>query len=556
MTEYRIDARLFKDMIISAANYLELNKKLLNDLNVFPVPDGDTGTNMSLTMLSAAKHVNACNSERVGKLIDELSTGALKGARGNSGVILSQLFRGFALSVKQNEESLTTEQFAGAIKAGVDAAYKAVMRPKEGTILTVAKAMSEEAANQIKTGSNLLMLIDHVIEAGEEMLKRTPDMLPVLKEAGVVDAGGAGLIAVYKGFKMAIDGEEVEAALDLSLPEPKAAASASSKNDISTADIEFGYCTEFFINNFEKGVTQVSIDKLRDKLAEIGDSLVVVGSTDLVKIHVHTNVPGKALQYALRLGQLSNIKIENMREQHSALADGVAADAPAAAADKTAYKPVAMVAVAAGEGLKNIFLDFNVDVIVEGGQSMNPSIEDIRAAIEKAPSENVIVFPNNKNIILAAQQAQDLTDKKVVVIPSKSFPQGLAAVLAFDAEASFADNGENMTEAVQTVKSGEITHAVRDTHVNGFTINEGDILGLFDGDISVCGTDINKVLLDLVAKMADPDENTIITLYYGEDVSEVEAARTEKMIAEAFGKFDVEIYPGNQSIYNYIVAVE
>ena len=555
MTEYKIDAQLFKHMVISAANYLEQNKKLLNDLNVFPVPDGDTGTNMSLTMISAAKHVNACDSDKVGILVDELSTGALKGARGNSSVILSQLFRGFALAINKNETYLSAKLFAETITAGVNAAYKAVMKPKEGTILTVAKAMSVEAENQIRQGSNLLALIDHVIEAGEAMLKRTPEMLPVLKEAGVVDAGGAGLIAVYKGFKMAIDGEEITTELDLSIPKVNKTAAASAMNDISTADIEFGYCTEFFITELEKGVTQESIDKLRDKLAEIGDSLVVVGSTDLVKIHVHTNVPGKALQYALRLGQLSNIKIENMREQHSSLADGVSSDVSEVETYENT-KPIAMVAVAAGEGLKNIFLDFNVDVIVEGGQSMNPSIEDIRSAIAKAPSKNVIIFPNNKNIILAAQQAKELIDKNVIVIPSKSFPQGLSAVLAFDAEASFEDNEEAMTEAVNHVITGEITHAVRDTHVNGFDIKEGDMLGLIDGDIAICGNDEKQALNDLIEKMTKIGDSAIITIYYGEDVSQEDALEVEQMISAKFTDFDVEVYSGAQSIYNYIVAVE
>ncbi len=552
MTEYRIDARLFKDMILTAANYLELNKKLLNDLNVFPVPDGDTGTNMSLTMLSAARQINACDTDKVGRIVEALSTGALRGARGNSGVILSQLFRGYALSVDKNAVSLSTGDFANAIRMGVEAAYKAVMKPKEGTILTVAKAMADEAGKQSAGGANLLMLIDHVIEAGEAMLKRTPEMLPVLKEAGVVDAGGAGLLAIYKGFKMAIDGEEVTSTLDLSMPAESRPKAASSMDNISTADIEFGYCTEFFIKDFEKGITQVSIDKLRDKLADIGDSLVVVGDPDLVKVHVHTNVPGKALQYALRLGQLSSIKIENMREQHTSLT-GLAEDEPEEALPE---KDVAMVAVAAGDGLKDIFLDFSVDVIVEGGQSMNPSIEDIGDAIKKAPSKNVVVFPNNKNIILAAQQAAQLTDKNVIVIPSKSFPQGLSAVLAFDPDSSLDDNEKAMREAVGTVRSGEITHAVRDTHVNGLDIKEGDILGLFDGDIAVCEKDMTSALVDLVSKMAGTDEDGVIAVYYGEDVTDDDAKKAEKLLTEAFDSFDIELYNGGQSVYNYIVSVE
>ena len=550
MAEFTIDAQLFKEMVVTAANYLEHNKQLLNDLNVFPVPDGDTGTNMTMTIVSAAKQVNACTSPCVGAMMHELSGGALKGARGNSGVILSQLFRGFAQSADKTMTVLTAEGFAKAIRMGVDAAYKAVMKPKEGTILTVAKAMAVRAEQLTAKNVDIFHLIDGVIEAADEMLKKTPDMLPVLKEAGVVDAGGAGLLAIYKGFKMALDGEEVPSQLDLSVPEEEKRLAASAMSDISTADIEFGYCTEFFIMKDQEDISQEAVDKLRDKLLGIGDSLVVVGTEELVKVHVHTNVPGRALQYALRLGQLSKIKIENMREQHTALIE------EAAPAPKKEQKELAMVAVAAGAGLENILKEFGVDEMVEGGQSMNPSIEDIRAAIEAAPSENVIIFPNNKNIILAAEQAGALTEKNIAVIPTRSFPQGLDAVLAFNPTISLEENAEEMKEAMLAVKTGEITHAVRDTHVNGFDIHEGDILGLADGDIAVCCADMKDAILQLVEHMVDPDESSVIALYYGKEVSAEEAEAVTEKLQDIYEDCDVELHEGGQDVYQYIISVE
>ena len=551
MSEFTIDAQLFKEMVVTAANNLEHNKQLLNDLNVFPVPDGDTGTNMTMTLIAAAKQVNACDSPCVGAMMHELSGGALRGARGNSGVILSQLFRGFAQSADKTKTVLTAEDFAKAIRMGVDAAYKAVMKPKEGTILTVAKAMAVRAEYLAAQKVDIFRMLDGVIDAADDMLKKTPDMLPVLKEAGVVDAGGAGLLAIYKGFKMALDGEEVTASLDLSAPEEEKRIAASSKTDISTADIEFGYCTEFFIMKDENDISQEAVDKLRDKLLGIGDSLVVVGTEELVKVHVHTNVPGRALQYALRLGQLSKIKIENMREQHTAL---VANDVPAAPAKE--QKELAMVAVAAGAGLEKIFREFGVDEMVEGGQSMNPSIEDIRAAIEAAPSQNVIIFPNNKNIILAAQQASGLTEKNVAVIPTRSFPQGLDAVLAFNPTVSLEENEEEMKEAMLAVKTGEITNAVRDTHVNGFDIHEGDVLGLADGDIAVCTKDMNEAIEQLVEHMVDPDETSVIALYYGKDVSAEDAEAITEVLQERYEDCDVELHDGGQDVYYYIISVE
>ena len=546
MTEYKIGGNLFKEMVVTAANYLEHNKKTLNDLNVFPVPDGDTGTNMSMTLVSAAREVNACAEGcAVSDIVSAMSSGALKGARGNSGVILSQLFRGFADGVKQGAKCLYAEDFTNAMEMGVEAAYKAVMKPKEGTILTVARGMAEEARRQTDKGANLLRVIDAVIEAGEKTLKKTPELLPVLREAGVVDAGGAGLLVIYKGFKMAIDGEEVMHDLDLSMPKPE--FSAASRSDISTANIEFGYCTEFFITPLNPDVTEESVDRLRDKLTMIGDSIVVVGDKTLVKVHVHTNVPGKALQYALRLGQLSKVKIDNMREQHSSIMGMEDA--------KAEQKPIALVAVSAGDGLSGILRDCTVDEIVSGGQSMNPSTQDILTSIEKAPSDHIIVMPNNKNVILAAEQAAEMTEKHVAVIPSKTFPQGLSAVLAYNAESSFEDNVETMREAVGEVKSAEITSAVRDSHVDGLEVAEGEFIGIAEGKITAHGGSIKDVALDMVRGMVG-DDDSVISIYYGDGVSEEDAANLSDEMGAAFDDCDAEIYDGKQPVYDYIISVE
>lgn len=550
MAEYLIGAKLFKEMVINAANYLEQNKQKLNDLNVFPVPDGDTGTNMMMTLHSAAKEVNACESEKVGELAKALSKGALKGARGNSGVILSQLFRGFERGIPQDTQELGAQDLANAVEAGVKCAYSAVMKPKEGTILTVAKAMAEEAKKQTAQGSNLLNLIDSIIEAGQEMLKKTPEMLPVLKEAGVVDAGGAGLIVIYKGFKMAIDGEEVASELDFSLPKK---APASSMQNISTADIKYGYCTEFFITDLDEHVTEETIDKLREKLLQLGDSLVVVGDPELVKVHVHTNDPGKALQLALRLGQLSKIKIENMREQHSELAGGAQEESNAFLGPK---KPLGLVAVAASEGLGEIFKDMQVDEIVGGGQSMNPSAEDIAAAVNKVNADSVIILPNNKNIILAAEQVKELTDKKIFVVPTKSFPQGLSAAIAFEPDETAEYNVEKMKDAAKEVKSAEITTAVRDTVLNGENIVKGQYLGILEGEIVAHLGTVKETVTALLNKMVDEDEDSVISFYYGEDVKEEEAEEICSMTEELYGDFDVEVLNGGQPVYNYIISVE
>lgn len=546
MSEFRIDAQMFRDMVVSAANYLEKNKQNLNDLNVFPVPDGDTGTNMMMTLVSAAKEVNACQTQNVGKMVQAFGDGALKGARGNSGVILSQLFRGFSKSVSKEQETLDAQDFARAIEMGVEAAYKAVMKPKEGTILTVAKSMAKEARKQADAGAELLDLLEAVIDAGEKMLQKTPELLPVLKEAGVVDAGGAGLLVIYKGFKMAMDGEEVAEVLDLSLPKQ---VPASAMQDISTAEIEFGYCTEFFITH-TKGVTEETIEQLRDKLLAIGDSLVVVGDPELIKVHVHTNMPGKVLQYALELGQLSKIKIDNMREQHQSLTGLSPVE------EEKPKKQIAVVAVSAGDGLGAIFKDCLVDELVEGGQSMNPSAEDIKEAIERAPSDCVIVLPNNKNIILAAEQAGELTKKTIAVIPSKTFPQGLSAMLSYRGEdASLEENAQAMKEALGGVKSASITKAVRNSHMNGEQILEGEFLGILEGDIVAHGADMKQTVNALLEQMVTEDD-AVISFYSGAEVKEEDARALVDEVAEKYGDLDTELYQGGQPVYHYIISVE
>lgn len=551
MADKVIDAQLMREMARAAAAYLEQNKQMINDLNVFPVPDGDTGTNMLMTMVSSAREVISCpEGAKVGEVVKALSSGALRGARGNSGVILSQLFRGFAQAIPADTELIDGNAFASAMEAGVTAAYKAVMRPKEGTILTVAKAMAESGRKNADEGLGVELILDRVLEDGIDMLKRTPEMLPVLKEAGVVDSGGAGLIAIYTGFKMAVSGIEIETSLDLAPKRVLEAIRASAKDDISTAEIQFGYCSEFFIKNFHKGVSEKDIDKLRDKLMAFGDSLVVVGDLGLLKVHVHSNMPGKVLQYALALGELTDIKIENMREQHTELQW---AEEEAKPADTK--KPIALIAVSAGEGLSAILREFEIDGIISGGQSMNPSADDIAEAAKKANSDEIIVLPNNKNVILAAQQAGELCGKKVHVIPSKSFPQGLAAVLAYKPDASVEENLANMNEAITEIKSAEITEAIRDTHMNGEAIHKDEKLGILEGDIVAHRMDMKESFLSLLDKMVG-EEDSVIAIYRGEGANEEEAEALRKAAEEKFDFCDVEVYNGEQPVYNYIISVE
>lgn len=551
VTSYTIDAGLFKDMILTSAALLDRNKTILNDLNVFPVPDGDTGTNMSMTMMAAAKEISGNGYESVSRAAADVSMGALRGARGNSGVILSQVFRGFSKGAL-GHDTLDVKTFAAALSAGCDAAYKAVMKPKEGTILTVIREVSQKAVELAEEGVDIYTLMDAIIEKGEDILSKTPQMLPVLKEAGVVDAGGMGLIFIIKGFNLAINGEEITDFVVETDSAPKVSAGASAQEH---GEIEFGYCTEFFIKNLPEDFSEKDLNKLQERLARIGDSLVVVGDRDLVKVHVHTNAPGVALQHALKIGQLSGIKIDNMREQHANLAHGAMAHETHEAAKPVEDKDYALVAVAAGDGIADLFRDLMADEVVQGGQTMNPSAEDIRQAIEKAPSKQVFVFPNNKNIILAAQQAAKMTEKDVRVVPTRSIPQGITSILAFNPAVGIDENFEAMNNVISAVKTGQIAVAVRDSKVNGFSINQGDYMGMLDGEITL----VDKVLPAAAFRLLDSmiDQSTdVVTIFYGEDVEEAEAEELARNVEEKHPMCEVSLFQGGQPVYAYIFSAE
>ena len=539
-----VDGARLRDMVIGAATLLESNKDALNALNVFPVPDGDTGTNMSLTMLAAAKEVSAVDKNSFSDVVRALSMGALKGARGNSGVILSQIWRGFCDVLKNETSDFDTHVFSDAIANGVDCAYKAIMKPKEGTILTVAKALSDSAKKCVSMRMPLETMISSMVDDAEEVLKKTPDMLPVLKEAGVVDAGGAGLLIIFKGFKMVIEGEDFKTieALDV---QKDISVEKSAVNE----DIEFGYCTEFFIKNLFEYIEERDIESFRVNISKLGDCVLVVGDLNLVKVHIHTNDPGIVLQTALTMGMLSQIKIDNMREQHRELSD-IAPEIP-----QTAKKPMAIVSVVSGEGLKQAFADCDVDTFVEGGQTMNPSADDILKAIEQAPSDNVFVLPNNKNIVMAAEQAAKLSTKNVVVIKSKTLPQGLNAVLNYNCTDSFDENQQRMQEAITQIKTGQVTYAVRDTSVNGIAIKEGQKIGIGEGEILANGDDINDVSVKLLQSLCD-DNCSVIAMYYGEDITENDAELLKEQLETCFDWCDIELSYGGQSVYSYIFSVE
>lgn len=549
-----IDAGTLKRMAEAAAGYLEQQKANVDALNVFPVPDGDTGTNMSQTVRSAYEEVSRVQSDSLEEVAKALSKGALKGARGNSGVILSQIFRGFA-QVIGSVEAADGAVLAQAFASGVKMAYKAVMKPKEGTILTVARVSAEEVekyVKKVKTASPM-MVMKRLIAKAEETLKKTPDMLPVLKEAGVVDAGGVGLIWIFKGFQVAIEGKPLPEMIPLPQTATAALPNTVAAQQPETADIKFGYCTEFFIKNIQEGVSDKDVEKFKKYLKKIGDSQVVVGDLSMLKVHVHSNEPGNILQEALKLGELSGIKIDNMREQHREIfEDLVPAPTPA-----EPMKEMGMVAVVSGEGLSEIFRGLMVDGIVSGGQSMNPSTADIAAAVEGVNAKNVFVFPDNKNIVLAAEQAQEVVEnKRIIVIPTKSIPQGIAAILAYHPELSVEENTERMMQAYDKVKTGQITRAVRDTSLNGTKIHDGDVLGLLDGAIQHVGQDVQDISMSLLRSMVNNEDEEFITVYAGEGVTPEQKDRLARSIEEAFPDCDLEIHDGGQPLYEYIFSVE
>ena len=552
-----IDAAMLKKCFLAGAANLEAKKEIINELNVFPVPDGDTGTNMTMTILSAAKEVSNIASPNFENLSKAISGGSLRGARGNSGVILSQLFRGFTKEIK-SVTVIDAPILARAFQKATETAYKAVMKPKEGTILTVAKGLSDKMNELACENGDLEEILGQVLEHGRYVLSQTPEMLPVLKEAGVVDSGGQGLIEVLSGIYDCLLGKEIALTAALGTT-----TTAKVEADTTQADIKYGYCTEFIINiekKFDNG------DELNFKayLESIGDSIVVVADDEIVKVHVHTNDPGLAIQKALTYGSLSKMKIDNMREEHKEklIKEAQKAEAEKKAAEEAAKKPAepkkkyGFISVSAGAGLSEIFEGLGVDVVIEGGQTMNPSTEDMLNAIDKVNAENVFILPNNSNIILAANQAQSIvTDKNVYVVPSKTIPQGITALINFDESADAEANFDNMSSEMKNVKTGQVTYAVRDTSMDGKEIKQNDIMGIGDKTILSVGKDIEETTIDMLSQLID-DDSELISVYYGEDVSSEQVDSLTAKIEETYPDLDLEVHSGGQPIYYYIVSVE
>ena len=557
MATKTISVDMLAKMFLAGAQNIEAKKEFINELNVFPVPDGDTGTNMSLTIMSAAKEVTALSKPDMKELAKAISSGSLRGARGNSGVILSQLLRGFTKSIREEKE-IDVLGLAAACSRARDTAYKAVMKPKEGTILTVASGIADKAAQMAEETDDLEVFIPAVIEHAEEVLAKTPDMLPVLKEAGVVDSGGQGLLEVIKGAYDAFLGKEI----DYSAISPSAGMSVTKINAQDTADIKFGYCTEFIILT-EKEFTETDEHEFKAYLSSIGDSIVCVADDDVVKIHVHTNDPGLAIQRALTYGQLSRMKIDNMREEHQEKlirdAEKLAAEEAEKEAQKKANeprKPMGFITVSIGKGLNEIFKELGADYIIEGGQTMNPSTEDMLNAIDQVNADTVFILPNNKNFVLAANQAKALVeDKEIIVIPTKTVPQGITAIINFMPDADAKMNEETMLEEIQRVKSGQVTYAVRDTHIDDKEIHEGDIMGIGDKGILAVGKGIEETTKAMLEQLVD-EESELISLYYGEEVKEEDAEQLIQEIEELYPDVDVDAHFGGQPIYYYVLAVE
>ncbi len=547
MENLTISGAMLKEMFLTGAALLEKNRAYIDSLNVFPVPDGDTGTNMSMTMQSAVKEIQNCKGTNVSDIAAAASLGALKGARGNSGVILSQILRGFARALSGKEE-MAPENFAAALTTGTEAAYKAVMKPKEGTMLTVARMMAEAVTREANEGANLYKLIDVMIDEGERALRLTPELLPVLKEAGVVDSGGKGLVTILRGFKMVIDGEEVDEYV--LAPQQNTAEMTGNEEgaDLEALDdIEFGYCTEFFIIHLDESFSEADLDKLREKLMKIGDSVVVAHDSDFIKIHVHSNCPGKILQLALRLGEIDRIKIENMREQNRELLVNM----------KKNEKENALVAVSISDGIDEVYKAIGVNNLISGGQTMNPSIDSITKAIRRANARNVFVLPNNSNIIMAAQQAAAISDRNVIVIPSKTMMQGLSAALAYSDDVDVETNTERMTAAIKQVLSGSVTYAVRDTQFNGEKISQGDIIGLLDNVITKVGTSVDSVAVELLCSMIEnKGDDCMATIFYGEGADEDSAQAVADAVNEKYPDAEITVQYGGQPLYYYYFSVE
>ncbi len=557
-----IDAPLLKKMFLAGASNIETKKEYINELNVFPVPDGDTGTNMSMTIMSAAREVSAIEDVTMASLAKAISSGSLRGARGNSGVILSQLFRGFTKEIIECDV-IDVTILANAVSHAAETAYKAVMKPKEGTILTVAKGAARKAMELVGETDDIVYFVDEVIKYMKEVLAQTPEMLPVLKTAGVVDSGGQGLVEVVEGAYNALIGKEAD--INISIPSAKPnldAVASSGGTKLEDVDIKFGYCTEFIIM-LEKKFDDKDEKKFKAYLESIGDSIVCVADDDIVKIHVHTNDPGLAIQKALTYGSLTKMKIDNMREEHnerfgntttaSAKIEEVETKVPV---QEMARKNVGFIAVSIGDGLNEIFEGLGADYIIKGGQTMNPSTEDMLNAIDNINADNIFILPNNGNIILAAEQAKSIVeDKNIIVVPAKTIAQGITALISYVEDCSVEDNLKSMVEAIGNVKTGQVTYAVRDTELDGKVIKQNDIMGIGDKVIEAVGQDISEVTCELVDKMID-DESELVSIYYGEDIKEEEASELSKKIEEKYPDLDVELNYGGQPIYYYILSVE
>ncbi len=549
-----ITASLMKRMFIAGGKNLEVNKAQVDALNVFPVPDGDTGTNMSLTMVSAVKEISSLTSTSMAEFADKLAKGALRGARGNSGVILSQILKGFSNAIAKSDEC-DTKTFAKGLREGAELAYRAVSKPKEGTILTVIRGMAEEAIDLAKRTNNIEKLMNGILEKGEQVLAQTPDMLDVLKKAGVVDSGGYGLIVLFKGLIMGYLDQEITGAEEYGVSSENKSTSIDSAfpddselllDYESLGELDFGYCTEFFITNIKKRTTVTDIDKLRDYLNEIGNSVICIGDLSLIKVHVHTNNPGKALSKAIMLGEVDKVKIENMMEQNRQLRARYEAE----------RKQIGILAVCAGEGFSAIFKDLLVDQVIEGGQTMNPSADDIARAVRKINAENIIILPNNKNIILSAEQSRTLIqNRNIFVLQTKDIPQGLAAVLNFSPDASLSENLENMAAAFTTIDAGQVTFAVRDTVIDNLVIKKGDVIGIDKGKIVRSGKDIEGVTTALIESMLNEDKE-VVTLYYGQDVTQEQAEAYADSLQQKHPDIEFIVHYGGQPLYYYILSVE
>ena len=541
MIQY-IEGKMLRDMFVSGANNLQNHKELVDKLNVFPVPDGDTGTNMSLTISYAMKELAKVENDSITEIGKSLSKGSLMGARGNSGVILSQIIRGFSKSI-EGKEQISTEDLAKAFKNGSDTAYKAVIKPIEGTILTVVRESGEYAIKAAKKEKDLLKFLEMVIDEANKSLERTPELLKNLKEAGVVDSGGKGLVLIYEGMYEALKGNPIKAKdlNDSNVSEVKQAGTS-----INTEDIKFCYCTEFILES-----NSISDTEIRDIMLKYGDSLAVVGDEGIIKVHVHTNDPGLVLQDALKHGQLVTIKIENMKLQHENILVGDTDEI----AQSVEEKEYGFIATSMGEGLAKIFKDFGVDYIIEGGQTMNPSTEDFMKAIDSINAKTIFIFPNNSNIIMAANQAKELSDKNIIVIPTKNTPQGFTALVNFNADASVEENEQALMESLTMVKSGQVTFAVRDTVMNDVEVKEGNIIGIAESKLMDAGESVDEITTSLVEKLVDED-SAIITLFYGEDVTEEDANNLRDELEEKFEDLDIELYYGGQPLYYYLISVE